>query len=153
LIAGEGSQLEKTMNVPVLVLLACAGWTLSTLFGSVGVYRWSHIFARRVAIAEWRADIPEGSDWYRRAMRAHMNCVENLPIYGAIVAALIVAGLRSHFIDGLSVAMLAARIGQTMVHVLLAPTNTSASLRFALYVVQLICMIAMGVATAVTMVG
>ena len=69
------------MSIPVLVLLGFAGWTLLTLFGSIGVYRWSRILTGRVAIAEWRADVPQGSERYQRAMRAHMNCVENLPIY------------------------------------------------------------------------
>lgn len=31
------------MNMPTLVLLAFAGWTLLILFGTVGVYRWSRI--------------------------------------------------------------------------------------------------------------
>jgi uncharacterized MAPEG superfamily protein len=80
------------MTIPVLVLLGFAGWTLLTLFGSIGVYRWSRILTGRVSIAEWRADVPQGSDWYRRAMRAHMNCVENLPVYTAVVVALIATG-------------------------------------------------------------
>ena len=29
------------MNIPVLVLLGFAAWTLLTLFGSIGVYRWA----------------------------------------------------------------------------------------------------------------
>jgi hypothetical protein len=33
----------EPMNVPVLVLLGFAAWTLLTLFGSIGVYRWSRI--------------------------------------------------------------------------------------------------------------
>src|SRR5215468_5237329 len=59
-------------NVPVLVLLGFAAWTLLTLFGSIGVYRWSRILTGRASLAEWRADIPQGSDCYQRAMRAHM---------------------------------------------------------------------------------
>ena len=66
------------MTIPVLVLLAFAAWTLLTLFGSVGVYRWSRILTGRASIA--RADLPQGSEWYQRAVRAHMNCVENLPV-------------------------------------------------------------------------
>ena len=30
---------------------------------------------------EWPADVPHGSDRYRRTMRAHLNCVENLPLF------------------------------------------------------------------------
>jgi MAPEG family len=64
-----------------LVLLGFAAWTLLTLFTTIGVYRWIRILTGRAAIAEWRADEVQGSEWYRRALRAHMNCVENLPVY------------------------------------------------------------------------
>ena len=139
------------MTIPVLVLLGFAAWTLPTLFGCVGAYRWSHILTGRVAIKEWRADLPQGSDWYQRAIRAHMNCVENLPIYAAIVVALVATGVRSSTIDALAIIMLAARVGQTVSHIALPPTNAAASLRFVLFFAQAICMIAMGaiiVATA-----
>jgi uncharacterized MAPEG superfamily protein len=132
------------MNIPVLVLLGFAAWTLLILFGSIGVYRWSRILTGRASIAEWRADLPQGSDWYRRAMRAHMNCVENLPLYTAIVVALIATGVKSATIDMLAIAILAARIGQTLVHIALPPTNAAASLRFALFFIQAACMIAIG---------
>jgi uncharacterized MAPEG superfamily protein len=134
----------KIMSIPVLVLLGFAAWTLLILLISVGVYRWSCILMARASIAEWRADIPQGADWYRRAMRAHMNCIENLPVYTAIVVVLIATGVRSDFIDGLSVAMLAARIGQTSVHVALRQTNAVVSVRFGLYSVQFVCMVTMG---------
>ena len=55
------------MNIPVIVLLVFAAWTLLTLFASVGVYRWSRILTGRTPIGEWRADLPQGSDWYKRA--------------------------------------------------------------------------------------
>lgn len=138
------------MTIPVLVLLAFAGWTLLTLTGSVGVYRWSRILTGRASVAEWRADVPQGSDWYQCAMRAHMNCVENLPVYSAIVVALVATGVSSSLIDNLAIAMLAARIAQTTVHIALPPTEMAASARFALFLVQVICMTAMGVIVAVT---
>ena len=133
------------MNIPVLVLLGFAAWTLLTLFGSIGVYRWSRILTGRTSVAEWRADLPQGSDWYKRAMRAHMNCIENLPLYTAIVVALIATGVKSATIDTLAIAIFAARVGQTLVHIGLPPTNAAASLRFALFFVQAVCMIAIGV--------
>jgi len=139
------------MNVPVLVLLGFAGWTLLTLFGSIGVYRWSRILTGRASIAEWRADLPQGSDWYQRAMRAHMNCVENLPVYAAIVVALMATGLQSPLMDRLAITILVARIGQTLAHIALPPTNAATSLRFALFFVQMACMITMGAVTAATL--
>lgn len=139
------------MTVPILVLLAFAGWTLLTLLGSVGVYRWSRILTGRASITEWRADVPQGSDWYQRAMRAHMNCVENLPIYAAVVVALVASGLRSPLIDNLALTMMGARMGQTVVHISLPATVSAVSSRFALYFVQIACMTAMGVMAALTL--
>ncbi len=136
------------MNIPILVLLGFAAWTLLTLFASIGVYRWSRILTGRASVAEWRADVPQGSDWYKRAMRAHMNCVENLPVYTAIVVALLATGLKSATIAALAITILAARVGQTLVHIGLPPTNWMASLRFALFFVQAVCMITMGVLIA-----
>jgi uncharacterized MAPEG superfamily protein len=141
------------MNIPVLVLLGFAGWTLAIVSVGVGGYRWALILSGRASVAGWRADAPQGADWYQRVMRAHMNCVENLPVYGAIVVALTAVGLQSPLIDGLSETMLAARIGQTLVHAALRQTNAVVSVRFTLFSIQLICMFAMGAAAAAAMIG
>ena len=66
----ELSASEVSMPIPVWVLLGFATWTLLILFATVGVYRWSRILTGRTAIATWRADEQQGSEWYRRAMRA-----------------------------------------------------------------------------------
>ena len=126
------------MSIPVMILLGYAAWTLLILVGSIGIYRWSCIVTGRASIAEWRADLPQGSDWYQRAMRAHMNCVENLPIYTAIVVALMATRLQG------SIAILPARIGQTLTHIVLPPTNAVTSLRFGFFCIQLACMISIG---------
>ncbi len=131
------------MNIPVLVLLALAVWTLFTLTVTVGVYRWRRILTGRSSIAEWRADLPQDSEWYQRGVRAHMNCVENLPVYTAIVIAVIATGSHGVILDRLAVAILAARVAQTLVHITLPPTNPAAALRFALYFVQVACMLTM----------
>ncbi|HTR18116.1 MAG TPA: MAPEG family protein [Acetobacteraceae bacterium] len=136
------------MTIPQWVLLGFAGWTLVVLFGTIGVYRWSRILTGRARISEWRADAPQGSELYRRAMRAHLNCVENLPVYGAIVFCASVAGARGAFLDALAIAFLAARICQTIVHVAFVQSDFVASVRFALFFVQAVCMVAMGISVA-----
>ncbi len=83
------------MTVPQWALLGFAVWTLLVLFGTVGVYRWSRILTGRVGISEWQADQPQGSEWYQRAMRAHMNCVENLPVFAALVLCATATGANS----------------------------------------------------------
>lgn len=136
------------MTIPIAALLAFAVWTLLLLFGSVGVYRWSRILTGRVDIKEWRADEDQGNAWYRRAMRAHMNCVENLPVFAAIVIAVVATGTRSHFVDFLALVIVVARVLQSVVHVTLEQTNTIAGIRFGLFFVQAAGML--GIAAIVT---
>ena len=136
------------MTIPVWVLLLFAGWTLATLLATVGVYRWSRILTRRATMSEFRADELQGSDWYRRAMRAHANCVENLPVYTAIVVVIVATGVRSSTLDRLAVVLLAARVLQTITHVTVAQTNVVVGVRFAFFLAQLVCMAGMGIVVA-----
>lgn len=129
------------MSIPVWVLLAFAVWSMLVLILTVGTYRWGLIFAGRVKANEFRADQIEGSDRYRRAMRAHLNCLENLPIYGAIVLVIVVSGAQSSALDILALTLIAARIVQTSIHVSWEQTNLLAYLRFGFFFVQLICML------------
>ncbi|MEE1612448.1 MAPEG family protein [Microvirga sp. CF3016] len=138
------------MTVPQWALLGFAVWTLLVLFGTVGVYRWSRILTGRVRISEWQAGSPQGSDWYQRAMRAHMNCVENLPVFAAIVLCATAAGADSRLLDLLAGAILVARICQTTVHLTFTPSDLAASVRFAFFFVQAICMLAMATSVAVS---
>ncbi len=137
------------MPIPVWVLLGFAAWTLLLLFATVGVYRWSRILTGRTAIGTWRADEPQGSEWYRRAMRAHMNCIENLPVYTALVVVQLSAHVTSAILDALAITILVARIFQSTIHLLFEQTNFIAGVRFSFYFVQALSMIAMGVLIAV----
>jgi uncharacterized MAPEG superfamily protein len=124
-------------------LLGFAAWTISLLLATVGVYRWARILTGRVPIREFRADQGSGDDWYRRAMRAHANCIENLPVFAVIVLALYVTGLGGRAVDLLSMTILAARVAQSLVHVCLVPTNTVVAVRFTFFFVQLLSFFAM----------
>lgn len=126
------------MTIPIWALLGFAVWTLVLLLSTVGVYRWSRILAGRVPIREFRADRVEGADWYQRAMRAHANCVENLPVFGAIVFALYVVELESAVVSFLSVTILAARVMQSLIHVCFVQTNCATTIRFVFFFVQIV---------------
>jgi uncharacterized MAPEG superfamily protein len=138
------------MTVPLWVLLGFAGWTLAVLFGTIGVYRWSRILTGRSRIGEWLPDAPQGSDWYHRAMRAHANCLENLPVYGAVAVCAAAAGVGGAVMDGLALAIMAARIGQTAVHIAFVQTDPVVSVRFAFFLAQAVCMVVMGISVAVS---
>lgn len=133
------------MNIPTLTLLAFAGWTLLILFSTVGVYRWSRILTGRATVNEWQPGKPQGSDWYQRAMGAHRNCIENLPVYGAIVLAINTSGMSGATLDNLAILVLVARIAQSLVHICLPQTNAVATWRFVFFFMQIIGMAWMGV--------
>lgn len=134
------------MTIPVLMLLGFATWTILLLASTIGVYRWILIFAGRMPVNGFRAEQPEGADWYKRSMRAHANCIESLPVFGAIVLALGASGTGGTLVDVASVAVLAARVAQSLVHVCVRQTSPVVAVRFSFLMIQLICFFVLVVA-------
>src|SRR5688500_4234378 len=66
-------------------LLGFVVWTLLVVMGGIGLPRISAVLARRAPPKSFVEDVPHGSERYRRTMRAHANCVENLPVFAALV--------------------------------------------------------------------
>ena len=131
------------MSIPQWTLLGFAAWTLLLLVATVGVYRWGMILFRGAAVGSFRSDQLEGAEWYQRGVRAHANCVENLPVFGAIVLVLSVAGIRGGMIDTLCVLLLAARVCQSLVHLSRRQTDAIVAVRFSFFSVQLLCFLAL----------
>ena len=131
------------MTVPIWMLLGFAAWTVLLLLSTIGVYRWSRILTGRIPLQGFRADQVEGDDWYKRSMRAHANCIENLPVFGAIVLALLASGVGGTAVDYLSISVLVARVMQSLVHVSLVQTNAVVAVRFAFFFVQLASFLAL----------
>ena len=76
-------------------------------------------------------------------MRAHANCVENLPVFAAIVLAEQAAGAHSPMLDVLAVSVVAARVVQTSAH-LASGSNAAIAVRFTFLSVQLAAFVWMG---------
>ena len=71
--------------------------------------------------------------WYKRAVRAHANCIENLTVFGAIVFALNVGNVAGTLVNMLATAILFARIMKSLVHVCFAQTNMVTLIRFGFF--------------------
>eukprot|EP00439_Symbiodinium_sp_Y106_P089995 s1_g2531.t1 len=127
-------------NLETAALLAFAIWTVVLLLLTVGVYRWSQILTRRVAINEWRADEVKGSEFYKRAMRAHANCVENLPVFAVVILSLNAFQASSELTAFAGVATVVARVLQSVLHVAFDQNAVIASLRFVAFFAQLVFM-------------
>jgi len=141
------------MTIPLWVLLAFAAWTLVVLWGTVGVHRWSNILTGRARVSEWPSDRPHGAPWYQRGTRAHMNCIENLPVYGAIVVCATAVGVKGVLMDDLALAIIAARVCQTSLHIAVVQGDLAVSIRFSLYMVQGIAMAVMVILIVIAAVG
>ena len=81
-------------------------------------------------------DVPQGADWYQRTMRAHMNCVENLPVFAAIVLSAYALG-RPGVADGVASYVLGARLAQSTVH-LIGVNHWLVFVRGTLFTIQVV---------------
>ncbi|HTT84337.1 MAG TPA: MAPEG family protein [Rhizomicrobium sp.] len=84
------------------------------------------------------AGVPHGSESYWRINRAHLNTVENLPIFAVIVLSGWVVGMETAPFNRLAVIVLVARIIQSVIHIA-SGSVAAVTLRFAAYAVQIVC--------------
>ncbi|HEY3636555.1 MAG TPA: MAPEG family protein [Rhizomicrobium sp.] len=108
-----------------LVLMVAADRTLLVLRGDAKV----NSFA---------SGTPHGSDSYWRINRAHLNTVENLPIFATIVLSGWVVGMETAMFNWLAVIVVVARVIQSTIHIA-SGSVPAVTLRFAAFAVQIIC--------------
>jgi uncharacterized MAPEG superfamily protein len=125
------------MTTPLWCLLGFVAWTLFLLF-LLGVSRVSKVVAGTAQPNQFPAGVPHGSDAYWRLNRAHLNCVENLPVFASLVLTATVAGIRAGALDTLARVVLGARLGQSLAH-LSSGGNLAVNVRFAFFLTQLAC--------------
>jgi uncharacterized MAPEG superfamily protein len=122
------------MGNTALALTGFVGWTLVLLILMEAIRSWL-VLTGQVPSNGFPPDNANLSPFMQRLARAHMNCLEGLPIFGGLMA---IALMTSHttITDGLALWMLAARIVQSCIH--LASTSIWAvNFRFAAFAVQL----------------
>jgi len=129
------------MTTPLWCLVGFVAWTLVLLL-AIAFTRVGAVLTGAKKANEFPSGVPHGGDAYWRLNRAHMNCLENLPIFGALVLVATVAGLRAPLLDTVAKAYLAARIGQSVTHVA-SGSVIAVNVRFTFFVVQVACLIQM----------
>lgn len=132
--------------VPLLCLLAFALWPIVLVTG-IGVFRISQVLTGKVAPNAFPSGTKHGSDFYWRFNRAHMNSLESLPIFGAIVLVGVVAHATNPTFDHLAVAAVGARAAQSIAHVS-GNSNMHVNVRFTFFLVQLVCFVWMAAIAA-----
>lgn len=127
------------MHTPLLCLLGFVSWTLLVANLGVVAVRVAAIASGTAPADGFPADVPHGSDRYRRTMRAHLNCVENLPLFAAVVLTGTLVHAGSPRMDALALTYLAARVLQSLIHVA-SGARTAINARFTCHVIQLVCL-------------
>jgi uncharacterized MAPEG superfamily protein len=113
-------------------LLLFVAWTVALLL-SVGALRVWRVQTGAARPGDFPAGVPHGGGRYWRLNRAHLNCVEFLPLFAAVVLTGAVLGVDNDWVDRLAVASGAG-------HAVLV--------RFTFFTVQVLSLIAMGVIVA-----
>ena len=126
---------------PLTALIFFVAWAL-LLVMSIGAWRAALVFSGRRPITGFTAGTQHGGDAYWRLNRAHLNTIENLPIFGALVLTGTLLQMQDAISQILPTVVLYARLTQSVIHV----TSGSAmaiNMRFAAYAVQVASMLTM----------
>ena len=115
----------------------------------VAMHRWGLLLSNQAKFADFAGGPVEGTDFYARATRAHANCLEGLPIYGAFALTAAVAGIDTPRLGQLAIAILIAHVYQSVLHMALPIVDTTVPIRGLLFSVQLIAFLWMAIIIAI----
>ena len=124
---------SQPMTTPLWCLLVFVLWTVALVVG-LTVARLQHLAAGG---STRDFGVPDERRLIWRLFRAHLNCVENLPLFASVVLVATVRGITGPILDYLAVLYVVARVGQFTVHVLGGHGNT----RLAFLLFQLGCLL------------
>ncbi|MPZ32772.1 MAG: MAPEG family protein [Rhodospirillales bacterium] len=123
------------MTASVVALTGFVAWTLALLILMEAV-RTVHVVTGRVPANQFVPDNANLSPFMQRLARAHLNCIEGLPLFGGLLAIAIMTSPTS-ITDPLALWLLAALIIQSVIH-LASLSAIAVTLRFTAFAVQLI---------------
>jgi uncharacterized MAPEG superfamily protein len=119
-------------------LLGFVTWTLLLVVLGIGVTRIGQVVRGQARANSFNPQVPHGTESYQRRMRAHLNCVENLPIFAALVLLGGVLDVSGAGFQVAAFAVLPLRIGQSVAHIA-SGRNRAVLARFGFFSAQLVC--------------
>jgi uncharacterized MAPEG superfamily protein len=136
--------MTSGLTVPLLCLLASVAWIIA-LVVALTIARLRYL---RSGGSVRDFGIPDDRRLIWRLFRAHVNAVENLPLFATVVLVAAVAGRGGPALDALAVVYLSGRLGHSLSHV--APgAGLRFNVRFGFFVVQVACLVGFLVILAV----
>lgn len=131
------------MTVGLYCLLGFGLWTILIVVLGIGRIRLTQVLVGEAKATDFPADVAHGSPGYRRILRAHANCVENLPLFGAVTLTAAITGRHGGMFDTLPIVYLGARVCQSTTHIA-SGSAMAINVRFSFFVVQLVCVCWLG---------
>jgi uncharacterized MAPEG superfamily protein len=122
------------MNTTLTALTGFAAWSLLLLV-LMEALRTKLVMTKAISANAFSPDNSNLSPFMQRLARAHANCVEGLPIFGALMLIAVVSG-RTAITDPAAYLFLAMRILQSLIH-LSSLSNLAVTLRFSAFAVQM----------------
>ena len=135
------------MTLSQWALLGFVVWTMLLVLCGIGGPRITAVLRKQARANSFNAAVVHGSERYQRTMRAHANCVENLPLFAALVLLGSVLGMPGWQFQVVAFAVLPARMLQTLAHVA-SGRNRAVLLRFAFFTFQQGCFFVMSILLA-----
>ena len=118
-------------------LIGFVVWTLALLVFGIGVTRIGAVLRKEARPNSFNPSVPHGSEGYQRRLRAHLNCLENLPVFASLVLLGNQLGMVGSLFQLAAFAVLPARVGQSLAHVA-SGRNRAVLVRFVFFSLQLV---------------
>jgi len=134
------------MTRPLLCLAGFAAWAI-LLVTAIGALRVAQVFTGKKQSNQFPGGTQHGGDAYWRLNRAHLNAVENLPIFGALVLVGALLRVDAPLFQTLPLVILGARVVQSLVHIS-SGSVTAVNLRFSAFLTQVGCFAVLAVLIA-----
>ena len=127
------------MTTSLLCVLIYALWTLCPVIFGVGAYRVFTVLTGGRPANGFTAGVEhDGPDWYHRANRAHLNCVENLPVFACVILVGMGLNVESDWWNTLAITTVVTRVLQSSVHIV-STSPIAVQIRFTFFSIQLGC--------------
>lgn len=123
------------MSATIFALVGYIAWSIALLVG-IAVYRTALVMKKNRPANGFKADGSDSPEFGQRLTRAQGNCAESFVFTGGVLL-LALATSSSVITDPLAYVLLAARIGQSIVH-LISSSALAVQIRFTFFLVQVV---------------
>jgi uncharacterized MAPEG superfamily protein len=121
------------MNDTIISLLGYITWILVLLVW-LAVYRTMLVAKKEQAVNDFKSDGSNSPAFGERLARAQGNCVESFAFIGGLMLLALAINL-AEITNGLALLLLAARLGQSITH-LLSTSVLAVQVRFVFFLIQ-----------------